>query len=94
MGTPDAFACECINCGIPNFAQTKLFGNTLEVIRPNTKIDYCSEELKNCILELKENCFNCNTFFRVLILNGVYKGLVVFEPTHKEHMWGKYESLS
>lgn len=93
MGTPDDFECECINCGKKTFAQTKLFNNTLDTISTGMKIVNCPDEFKNCILELKENCSGCNTFFRVLILDGVYKGLVVFEPTHREFAWGEYESL-
>jgi len=91
MGMYDDVTVKCAYCGKKTVIQTKLLGCCdLEVFRDGDKIH--NEYFNNCVFQLKGKC-ECGEDLRIIIKNGIIKGITTGQPDYIEKLFGNYKEL-
>ena len=89
MGMYDNVAIKCAYCGEETISQTKLLGNlTLCTLRDGDEI--YNRDFNNCVFQLKNKCGNCGEDLRIIIRNGIIKGITTGQPDYIEKYFGNY----
>ncbi|MGV9141657.1 MAG: hypothetical protein ACOC1X_01825 [Promethearchaeota archaeon] len=92
MGMYDDVRVKCAYCGKKTISQTKLLGFCgLEVFKYGDEI--YNEDFNNCVFQLKNKCGNCGEDLRIIIRNGIIKGITTGEPDYIEKLFGNYEKI-